>query len=65
MSGLPYECDEQQIRTFFNNSDSIVKVNLPKYQDSGRCLGYAHVEFNNKSEYEKGLAKNKEPIGGR
>ena len=65
MSGLPYEWNEEQIKEFFDNSKSIVKVNLPKYQDSGRCLGYAHVEFNSKKEYEQGLAKNKNLIGGR
>jgi RNA recognition motif-containing protein len=65
MSGLPYECNETQIEEFFESPASITRINLPKYQDSGRCLGYGHVDFKNKSEYEAGLLKNRESIGGR
>lgn len=65
MSGLPYECNEEQIRTFFGNPESIVNITLPKYQDTGRCIGYAHVEFDRKNDYENGLSKHKQQIGGR
>lgn len=64
MSGLPYECTEEDIRTFFN-CESIHQITLPKYQDTGRCLGYAHVEFTSKKDFENGLKKNKESLGGR
>lgn len=31
----------------------IRNINLPKYRDSGRCLGYAHVQFKTKKALEK------------
>lgn len=65
MSGIPYECNEDKIRKFFDNSEAIVKVNLPKYQGTERCLGYAHVEFNRKKDFEQALAKNKQKIDER
>ena len=65
MSGLPYECNEEQIEEFLGNLKTITRINLPKYQDTGRWLGYAHVEFSGKDDYESGLAKNKSTLGGR
>jgi nucleolin len=49
ISGIPYECSEQELRDFFppTVSNHITEVKLPKYQDSGRCRGYAHVTFAN------------------
>jgi nucleolin len=44
ISGLPYSCTEDDLKSFLS-SDSITEVKLPKFQDSGRCLGYAHVIF--------------------
>jgi RNA recognition motif-containing protein len=53
------------VKEFFGKSDAIIKVNLPKYQDTGRCLGYGHIEFDKKKDYEAGLAKDGQNIGGR
>lgn len=38
---------------------------MPKYQDTGRCLGYAHVVFDDEEEYKKALAKSGETMGTR
>jgi RNA recognition motif-containing protein len=65
LSGLPYDCDEVKIREFFGKPESIVNIVLPKYQDTGRCIGYSHVEFNRKNDFEEGLKLNKNKLGGR
>ncbi|CAI2374264.1 unnamed protein product [Moneuplotes crassus] len=65
LSGLPYECDEDKIREFLGNPKTIVDIKLPKYQDTGRCLGYSHVEFNRKKDYEHGLSLDGQKIGNR
>jgi len=64
VSGLPYTCNEEDLKEFFT-SDSISQIKMPKYQDTGRCLGYAHIVFNDQNEYSKALLKNGEKIGTR
>jgi len=43
----------------------IKSILLPRYQDSGKCRGYAHVEFKKKKAYLKGLELNGKKIGER
>jgi nucleolin len=38
---------------------------MPKYQDSGRCLGYAHVTFESRKQAVLALKKNKQVLMGR
>lgn len=38
---------------------------MPKYQDTGRCRGYAHLVFDSKEDYEKALQKDHETLAGR
>ena len=64
VSGIPYTCQEDDLKEFFS-SDSITNIKLPKYQDTGRCLGYAHIVFDNQEEYDSALKKNHEKIGSR
>ena len=42
--GLAYECSEEEVRGFFEACGPVVSLRLPRYQDSGRLRGYAHVE---------------------
>ena len=62
LSGLPYDTNEDAIRTFFTEIGHITylfviksgrKILLPKYQDSGRTIGYAHVEFEDEDSMKK------------
>lgn len=55
LSGLPYTCNEEDIREFFDDCDEITEIKLPRYQDSGKLLGYGHVTF--KQSIEKALEK--------
>jgi len=38
---------------------------LPRYQDSGRAIGYAHVEFKDEESLNKALKMTGNKIGGR
>lgn len=42
-----------------------MEIKLPKFQDTGRCLGYAHVVFNEEEEYKKVMARSGESMGSR
>jgi nucleolin len=53
------------LKDFFNIDEQNISIKLPKYQDTGRCLGYGHVHFTNKDEYEAALKKDGEHIGTR
>lgn len=64
VSGLPYTATEDDLREFFT-TDGISEIKLPKYQDTGRCLGYSHIVYDNEEDYNKALAKNGEKIGTR
>ena len=38
---------------------------MPTFQDSGRCIGYAHVAFLEKSAYDGAKAMSGQKMGGR
>jgi len=66
VSGIPYECSEQEFREFFGKLAShITEIKLPRYQDSGRCIGYAHVAFDHLENQVKALALSGQKLKGR
>jgi len=38
---------------------------MPRYQDSGRCIGYAHVAVTSEEARQKALARSGEKLKGR
>ena len=38
---------------------------MPRYQDTNRCIGYAHVLFINEDAYNKALSKDRAMMGTR
>ena len=38
---------------------------MPRYQDSNRCRGYAHIKFNNEQSYNNAISKNGSHLGNR
>eukprot|EP00744_Colponema_vietnamica_P021517 GILI01030762.1.p1 GENE.GILI01030762.1~~GILI01030762.1.p1 ORF type:complete len:291 (-),score=63.28 GILI01030762.1:43-915(-) len=65
VSGLPYEATQDQLSEFFANCGEITSIRLPQYRDTGRCLGYAHVEFSDESALKEALKLNGQRLGGR
>uniref|UniRef100_A0A1I7XFH8 RRM domain-containing protein n=1 Tax=Heterorhabditis bacteriophora TaxID=37862 RepID=A0A1I7XFH8_HETBA len=60
--GLPYSCDESELRKFFGDS-GIDKIDLP--MKDGRAVGDATVHFNNDRDYNDALKKDREHMGHR
>ena len=65
VEGLPYSADEASIRAFFASAGAIVAVRAPRWQDSGRLRGYAHVDFGSASGAAAALALDGKELGGR
>jgi nucleolin len=71
VSGIPYEANVAMIKEYFNQgenkslSDKIIEVKLPLYQDSGKCRGFAHVEFRDQNSYDEGLKLSGKNLGSR
>jgi len=38
---------------------------MPRYQDTNRCIGYAHVLFTEEGAYKSALAKDRAMMGTR
>jgi nucleolin len=66
-SGLPYETSEEQLEIFITSefADKIVDIKLPKYQDTGRCKGYAHVIFKDEETMNEVMKLNGQRLGSR
>ncbi|KAA0165417.1 hypothetical protein FNF28_03473 [Cafeteria roenbergensis] len=55
VEGMPYESTEDELRAFFAGEGAdgaaaegaedggVESIRMPRYQDTGRCMGYAHV----------------------
>jgi len=75
VEGMPYETTEDDLRAFFSGegaegagaggADNVVAIRMPKYQDTGRCMGYAHVVFGTADAMEASLAKDGAYLGSR
>jgi len=65
ISGLPYTATEEEIQQFFSECGEITEMKLPRFQDSGRLLGYGHITFADEDARKKALELNNQKIGGR
>lgn len=65
ISGLPFSCTEEEIRTFFKDVGTIKSVRLPRWHDSGKLRGYGHVEFTTKAAADSALELSGQYIGDR
>ena len=41
------------------------EIKMPRYQDSGRCIGYAHVTVTSEEARQRALARSGEKLKGR
>ena len=53
VSGLPYETTEDELKQFFESCGVIKEIKIPKYQDTGRNIGYSHITFKKKKSVKK------------
>ena len=65
ISGIPYNTPSSTLHSLFSQFGSITSLNLPKYQDSNRNIGYAHIYFSTASSAHKALSLNKHTLNDR
>ncbi|TYZ63117.1 hypothetical protein PybrP1_008200 [[Pythium] brassicae (nom. inval.)] len=56
VEGIPYQADEGDVVSHFSVCGIVKEVRMPRYQDSGRPRGYAHVVFESEQAIAKALA---------
>lgn len=59
VSGIPYTTTEDDLKAIFEKCGKIKSMKVPKYQDTGRNLGYAHIIFQKNKEAQKVFLINK------
>ena len=65
VGGISYDANEDDLREFFADCGTITSVRMPRYQDSGKPRGYAHVDFSSEEGVEKALSLDKSRMLGR
>lgn len=66
ISGIPYECSDQELKDVFKDIEKQIKeIKMPRYQDSGRCIGYAHLTVTSPEAQQLALAKSGVKLKGR
>ena len=45
VEGISYNAGEEDVDAFFRACGAILEIRLPRWHDSGKPRGYAHVEF--------------------
>jgi nucleolin len=53
ISGLPYTATQEEIKEKFQSCGIIKEIKIPKYQDTGRNIGYAHIYFKKNKAVKK------------
>ena len=53
ISGLNYDSREEDIYHLFSQCGEIKEMNIPKYQDTQRNIGYGHITFSSPEEKAK------------
>ncbi|CAI5742353.1 unnamed protein product [Hyaloperonospora brassicae] len=59
VEGIPYRASESDLVTHFASCGTVREVRMPRYQDSGKPRGYAHVVFDDEAALEKALRLDK------
>lgn len=63
--GMPYDTTDEALRAFFEPCGGLVGIKAPRWQDSGRLRGYAHVTFSSAEGVAAALALSNEYLGDR
>lgn len=67
VEGISYQATEEDLTRFFQDKGcgKVVAVRMPRYQDSGRPRGYAHLDFKKPEGVAKALTLNGVTMMGR
>ncbi len=65
VSGIPYDSTEDAIGKFFVGCGDIAEIRAPRFQDSGRLMGYAHISFSTQDAAVAALKRDGAYLGER
>ena len=65
INGIPYETTEEELKELFSPFGEIEQIKLPKYQDSGRNIGYCHIYYTSVESANKALELDNYTLGKR
>lgn len=65
IDGIPYTTTEEELKELFSPFGEITTIKLPKYQDTGRNIGYCHIYYKTANSANKALKLDKYTIGKR
>ena len=65
VEGLPYTSTEADIAQFFDGCGAIDGIKAPRWQDTGRLRGYAHVTFASAAGARRALERDGRYLGDR
>lgn len=65
IEGIPYASTEEEIRALFADCGEITSLRAPRYQDSGRLRGYAHITFSSEEAATAALGLDRTVVHGR
>lgn len=57
IGNLSFDTTEETIQEYFIKFGTIQNINLAKFEDSGKCKGFAHVDFNDGESAAKVMKK--------
>ena len=65
VEGISYNAAEEDVDNLFRPCGAIIAIRLPRWHDSGKPRGYAHVEFQDRHGCAAALALDGETMMGR
>lgn len=66
VEGISYDADDNDIKGFFEQVGTVTAVRMPRWHDSGKPRGYAHVVFQDEAHVSKAIAElNNQRLMGR
>lgn len=65
VEGIPYSCEEEELWDVFRALGPVRDLRLPRWHDSNKLKGYAHVDFDSEQGFNKALEMDGYEIKGR
>ena len=66
VEGISYDASEEDLEKHFGSACSSIKdIRMPRWQDSGKPRGYAHIDFDTVEDEKKALKLNRSELLGR